>query len=59
MALFIVIELEAADSLYDPVPDPLQALRIYCVPVPPETGVVTPKVALVLELYQPPPIGDP
>lgn len=59
IALFIVSMLEAAEPLYEPVPSPLQELSRYWTPVPPEMGVVTPKVADAPESYQPEPVGEP
>ncbi len=55
----MIIVFEAAEPLYEPVPDPLQELRTYWVPAAPEKGVVTLKVAVEPELYHPAPEGDP
>jgi hypothetical protein len=53
IALFMVTELELLVPLYDPLPDPLHEVKKYRIPVPPDAGVVTPKLADELALYQP------
>ena len=53
IALFMVTVLELLVLLYDPLPEPLHEAKRYRIPVPPDAGLVTPKVADELALYQP------
>jgi hypothetical protein len=53
IALFMVTELELLVPLYEPLPEPLHEVKRYRIPVPPDAGVVTPKLARELALYQP------